>query len=121
MPTSLTPRPRGLAGYLAVLVCLLAGPLFAAAAPVTVNVDPSADRHPISQQIYGVNFGSTAQANRLHWPVRRWGGNATTRYSWQDDVSNRASDYLFYNIPESNPHPENLPNGSAADVFVDQT
>ncbi len=49
------------------------------------------------------------------------GGNATTRYSWQDDTANRASDYLFYNIPESNAHPENLPNGSAADVFVDQT
>jgi hypothetical protein len=121
MPTPFTPRPRRLAGYLAALVSLLAGPLFAAAAPVTVNVDPSADRHPISQQIYGVNFGSTAQANRLHWPVRRWGGNATTRYSWQEDVSNHANDYLFYNIPEGNAHPENLPDGSAADVFVDQT
>jgi hypothetical protein len=120
MPTLLAPRPRCLSGYLAALVCVLAGPLFAAT-PVTVNVDPGADRHPVSPQIYGVNFGSTAQANRLHWPVRRWGGNATTRYSWQDDVANRASDYLFYNIPESNPHPENLPNGSAVDVFVDQT
>jgi hypothetical protein len=121
MPTSPAPRRRGLSGYLAAFVCLLAGPLFAAAAPVTVDVDPGADRHPVSPLLYGVNFGSTGQANRLHWPLRRWGGNATTRYSWQDDVSNRASDYLFYNIPESNPHPENLPNGSAADVFVDET
>jgi hypothetical protein len=88
---------------------------------VTVTVDPGADRHPVSPLIYGVNFGSAAQANRLHWPLRRLGGNATTRYSWQDDTANRASDYLFYNIPESNAHPENLPNGSMADVFVDQT
>ena len=35
---------------------------------------------------------------RLRWPVRRWGGNATTRYSWQDDIANHASDWFFYNI-----------------------
>jgi hypothetical protein len=120
MLTSPAPR-RGLPGYLAAFVCLLAGPVLAAGGPVTVTVDPGADRHPVSPLLYGVNFGSTAQTNRLHWPVRRWGGNATTRYSWQDDTSNRASDYLFYNIPETNAHPENLPNGSAVDVFVDQT
>ncbi len=120
MPTSSAPL-RGLSGYLSIFLCLLAGPVLAAGGPVTVTVDPGADRHPVSPLIYGVDFGSTAQANRLHWPVRRWGGNATTRYSWQDDTSNRASDYLFYNIPETNAHPENLPNGSAVDVFVDQT
>src|SRR5436305_10066542 len=126
MPTSSISqnlRHRRLPGSLTGLVCLLAlpaVPLFAAGA-VTVNVDPNADRHPVSPLIYGVDFGSTAQANRLYWPVRRWGGNATTRYSWQDDTANRAADYLFYNIPENNPNPQNLPNGSAADVFIDDT
>ena len=87
--------------------------------PVAVAIDPAADRHPVSPLIYGVNFGSSAQAARFHWPVRRWGGNATTRYSWQDDISNRASDWFFYNIEENNPNPATLPNGSAADVFID--
>ncbi|HZF13106.1 MAG TPA: glycoside hydrolase family 44 protein [Thermoanaerobaculia bacterium] len=119
-------RQWRLAGYLTALGCLLGlptAPLCAAGpvTPVSINVDPNADRHPVSPLIYGVNFGSTAQANRLHWPVRRWGGNATTRYSWQDDTANQASDYLFYNIPENNPNPQNLPNGSAADVFIDDT
>ncbi|HTQ79566.1 MAG TPA: glycoside hydrolase family 44 protein, partial [Thermoanaerobaculia bacterium] len=113
-------RSRSSVGYLLGLLGLLGAPLLAAG-PVTVNIDPGADRHPVSPLIYGVNFGSTSQADRLHWPFRRWGGNATTRYSWQDDISNRASDYLFLNIPEDNPHPENLPNGSAADVFIDDT
>ena len=91
------------------------------AADVTVNVDPDADRRPISPRIYGVNFGSLAQAGRLHWPVRRWGGNATTRYSWQDDINNRASDWFFYNIENANPNPGELPNNSASDHFIDET
>jgi hypothetical protein len=89
--------------------------------PVAVSVDPGADRHAISPLIYGVNFGSKAQAARIHWPVRRWGGNSTTRYSWQDDISNHASDWFFYNIEESTPNPATLPDGSTADVFIDDT
>jgi hypothetical protein len=89
--------------------------------PVAVTIDPGADRRPVSPLIYGVNFGSAAQAARLHWPVRRWGGNSVTRYSWQHDISNHASDWFYYNIEEANAQPGNLPNGSAADVFIDQT
>jgi len=110
---------RSHTGLVALLV--VAVPAVAAAAPVAVTVDPGADRHPVSPLIYGVNFGSAAQAARLHWPVRRWGGNATTRYSWQDDISNRASDWFFYNIEEANANPGALPDGSAADVFIDET
>jgi len=89
--------------------------------PITVSVDPEADRRPISRLIYGVNFGTSAQMSSLHWPVRRWGGNATTRYSWQHDISNRANDWFFYNIEEANSNPGALPNGSAADRFIDET
>jgi hypothetical protein len=96
-------------------------PSQAAVAPVSVTIDPGLDRHAISPWIYGVNFGSDAQMARLHWPVRRWGGNATTRYSWQHDISNHASDWFYYNIEEDNPNPGALPDGSAADVFIDQT
>jgi hypothetical protein len=93
----------------------------AAAATITVAVDPGAARHPISPLIYGVNFGDDAQAALLRWPVRRWGGNAVTRYSWQDDTANRASDWFFYNLPNDNPNPQNLPDGSASDLFADAT
>jgi hypothetical protein len=89
---------------------------------VTVNiaVDASANRHAISPLIYGVNFGDGVQAAALRWPARRWGGNSTTRYSWQDDIANHASDWFFYNI-ESQPDPGTLPDGSTADLFVDAT
>lgn len=93
----------------------------AAAATITVAVDPGAARHPINPLIYGVNFGDDAQAALLRWPVRRWGGNAVTRYSWQDDTANRASDWFFYNIPDDNANPQNLPDGSASDLFADAT
>jgi hypothetical protein len=89
--------------------------------PVQVTISPEAARRPISPLIYGVNFNSFDPAPKLPWPVRRWGGNATSRYSWQDDVSNRAFDWYFANIPETNAHPENLPDGSLADRFIDET
>ncbi|MBV8199168.1 MAG: glycoside hydrolase family 44 protein [Acidobacteria bacterium] len=93
----------------------------AAADPIAVTVDPGANRHPISPLIYGVNFGDDAQAARLRWPVRRWGGNGTTRYSWQDDTANHASDWFFYDLPNANANPQNLPFGSSSDVFVGAT
>ena len=99
---------------------LLSLVLQAPAVTVNVAVDPSANRHAISPLIYGVNFGDDAQAAALHWPSRRWGGNSTTRYSWQDDIANHASDWFFYNI-ESQPDPGTLPDGSTADLFVDAT
>lgn len=91
--------------------------------PVTgpqLSVDLSAARRPISPEIYGINYADETLATVLNLPVRRWGGNATTRYNWQNDTSNRASDWFFENIPEENEAPEQLPNGSAADRFVEQ-
>jgi hypothetical protein len=101
-------------------VLLLAAPS-ASAADVTVSVDPAADRRAVSPYVFGVNFASAATLSRMHYPANRWGGNATTRYSWVDDTGNRASDWFFLNIPEDNAHPELLPDGSAADRFVDDT
>ena len=85
-----------------------------------LSLDPSADVHPISPYIYGINFATEAIAADLRLPVRRWGGNSTTRYNWRTDTSNHASDWFFENIPEENANPAALPNGSAADRFVDQ-
>jgi hypothetical protein len=88
---------------------------------VTVNVDPAADRRAVSPLIFGVNFASRATLLRMGYTANRWGGNSTTRYSWLDDTGNRASDWFFFNIPEDNPNPAALPDGSSADRFVDDT
>ncbi|HPD29935.1 MAG TPA: glycoside hydrolase family 44 protein [Phycisphaerae bacterium] len=85
-----------------------------------LSVDVAADRHAISPLIYGWNFAGAQMAAELSLPINRWGGNATTRYNWQLDTSNRASDWYFENIPDSNPNPGQLPNGSNADRFVEQ-
>jgi len=90
----------------------IAGPL------LSVNV--TVDRHPISPGIYGINYADEELATVLNLPVRRWGGNATTRYNWQNDTANRANDWFFENIPEENEDPSRLPIGSAADRFVEQ-
>ena len=90
-------------------------------AAVTVSVDPALDRRPVDPQIFGVNFGSAAQAAQLRWPVRRWGGNSVTRYNWQNDTSNKGMDWFFMNVPEDNANPGALPDGSAADRFLTET
>ncbi len=87
---------------------------------VTVTVDRTAERKPVNPEIYGVNFGSNAAMQTMKYPVRRWGGNHTSRYNWETDTANRGSDWFYLNIPESNANPSTLPHGSAADVFVDE-
>lgn len=83
-------------------------------------IDVTAARHTISDDIYGMNFAGEQLAGEVDLPVRRWGGNSTSRYNWQNDTSNKGSDWFFENVPEDNAHPENLPNGSAVDRFVEQ-
>lgn len=84
----------------------------------SLAVDSAADRRAISPYIYGLNFADEELIEELGVPVRRWGGNATTRYSWIHDVNNRASDWFFENIANDNPNPGALPFGSASDQFV---
>lgn len=85
-----------------------------------LSVDAAASRHPISRYIYGMNFANENLAAELQLPVRRWGGNATTRYNWQVDANNHASDWFFENLPNDNPNPAALPDGSASDQFIEQ-
>ncbi len=85
-----------------------------------LSIDASTENHAISPYIYGMNFADETLANDIHLPVRRWGGNSTTRYNWQIDVHNTGSDWYFENIPDDNPNPAILPNGNAADQFIDQ-
>jgi hypothetical protein len=82
--------PRSAFPVIVGLVLLLAVPAGRADIAVTVNVDPSAGRMPISPYIYGVNQdlpGVTAK-------VRRHGGNRATAYNWETNASNAGSDWL---------------------------
>ena len=86
-----------------------------AAAGPALSVSAATGQRAISPYIYGMNFADPALAQELRLPVSRWGGNTTTRYNWQNDMANHASDWFFENIPEDNPDPA---SGNAADHFV---
>src|SRR5690606_33365616 len=82
------------------LCCALPGAALGATA--NVSVDPGADRHPIDDRIHGVNFAEPSAG--IPFPLNRWGGNAVTRYSWEDDAGNRGSDWFFASYPSDNDH-----------------
>jgi hypothetical protein len=82
---------------------------------INVQIDGAASRHPIDPHIYGVAFADAASMADLHVTVNRWGGNATTRYNWQINASNRASDWYFESIASSSAMP-----GADGDSFVSQ-
>ena len=88
--------------------------------PPVLSIDTESITHPIDPNIYGMSFTDEDLAEELDLPVRRFGGNSTTRYSYIHDTSNRASDWYFENIPEDNDHPEDLPDGSLTDRFIEQ-
>jgi hypothetical protein len=89
---------------------------------ITLNVDVDAARKPISEYIYGMNEYAMSDAvelmQELNIPVRRWGGNITTRYNYQTDVANHASDWYFGNIKESDA--TDLPDDSAVNRYIEQ-
>lgn len=87
------------------------GPPPSPGAGPALAVHAAAQRRPISPGVYGMSFASEALASELRLPLRRWGGNHTSRYNWRIDTSNRGSDWYFENIAEES---------GAADSFVSQ-
>jgi hypothetical protein len=83
-----------------------------------LSVNAQADRRPISPYIYGMNFADEDLAAELKLPVRRWGGNSTSRYNWQLNVHNTGSDWYYENIPDENSG--DPPGGSSTNQFVEQ-
>jgi hypothetical protein len=79
---------------------LLPAPRALAQAGPTLDVSAGADRHPINQDIYGINFASPALAAQIGLPVDRWGGNTTDTYNWQIGAGNTGSDYYYENIAD---------------------
>jgi len=52
----------------------------------------------ISDYIYGLHYAvDEAFVQEIGLPLRRWGGNNTTRYNWQLGTTNHASDWYFHN------------------------
>ena len=97
----------------------------AAAAQATVAVDATADVHAISPLIYGMNYADGPRIDAAHVPLTRWGGNSTSRYNYQIDVSNTGSDYYFENIPgcwgtagNCSPAPANPQETSGANAYL---
>ena len=76
-----------------------ARPALAATVGPNLAVNALADRHFISNDIYGMNYWypqiDPSLAQELKFPVIRWGGNATSRYNWMVDSSNSGSDWYF--------------------------
>src|SRR6266550_3918293 len=74
-------------------------------AATVISVDASANRHPINPNIYGGSFSPGGKQPGVWITLSRWGGNATTRYNWQANASNRASDWFFESISEEGATP----------------
>jgi uncharacterized protein (TIGR03437 family) len=97
------------------LSCLAVFAVSAQQAPPTLAVDAGAAVHPISPYVYGINqYADSGLANIMRIPLRRFGGDATTSYNWQIDVSNSAADWYFQNSAQ---YTKALPDGSSFDLL----
>jgi uncharacterized protein (TIGR03437 family) len=97
-----------------------------------LSVDAAANQHPISPDVYGINFywdlgnnndpqgAAAAAALDVRPTVRRWGGNATSTYHWKFDVNNIDADWFFEVLPDTSVNASILPVGSSFNKFVDQ-
>ena len=118
-------RASSIAFTLALPVAAALYPI-AAHAATTVAVDPSTEARPISPLIYGFNFATASQIDAANLTLTRWGGNGTTRYNYEIDVSNTGADYYFENIPGCfgaqsnycNPAPTDPKASSGANAFL---
>ncbi len=83
----------------------------------TVNVNANANRHAISPLIYGANWSDQATLSDLNLSVNRRGGNATSTYNWQINAANRAGDWYFESLGES----DGSAPSAAPDAFITST
>src|SRR5260221_10775814 len=101
---------------IALLAILLAVVVVRSQSAIDVQIDAAANRHQIDPRIYGVAFADAASIADLPAPINRRGGNATSRYNWQLNASNRAADWYFESIASTSPIP-----GDDGGTFVSQT
>jgi hypothetical protein len=65
-----------------------------------LTVDSGNQTHAISPYIYGMNgyYLDQTSAAKAHASVARWGGDNVSRYNYQTNTTNSASDYYFENF-----------------------
>ncbi len=83
-----------------------------------IVVSPNIVNGQISEGIYGLNFADDELADDIDLSVNRWGGNSVTRFNYELDATNLASDFFFENFPNDNANVGQLPVGNASDRFV---
>ena len=82
----------------------LSPPATAAGPALTVDVgtptNPSENPHTISPYVYGMNaYVLDSASEKIANPgILRWGGDDTSRYNYQTNMTNSASDYDFENF-----------------------
>src|SRR5271154_7210931 len=90
-------------------ICLLASlPAFAQQSGPALSIDAAASLHPISPDIYGINWfwtlpdpsdpsfnAASLAASNIRATVQRWGVDETSTYQWKFDVMNLAVDWFF--------------------------
>lgn len=74
-----------------------------AAAGPALSVDAGTQTRAISPNIYGMNgyLLDTATSVNTNITVVRWGGDDTSRYNYQTNITNSANDYYFENFSGS--------------------
>lgn len=89
----------------------LVAPAAVAGPALTIDANPADGTGSISPLIYGMNgyLLDPTSAQNANITVARWGGDDTSRYNYQTNVVNSASDYYFENFTGAN---SMLPNGN---------
>jgi hypothetical protein len=100
----------------ALLTLLVLAVARAASGQTVVNVDASADQHPIDPAVYGVAYATPAQLQDLRVTAHRRGGNNTSRYNWQQNADNRGNDWFYQSIAYASPTA-----GADVDDFIEDT
>ena len=89
-----------LANFAAAAVCLLT-PACSCATEIKLKLHPQPSGQ-VSPLIFGQNqfYGpGTSSTSELQFPLLRFGGNATSRYNWQNNTTNTGKDWYYMNIP----------------------
>lgn len=81
-----------------------------------LTVDATDALHAINPLIYGMNaYGATnTDISVGNIPLARWGGDDTSRYNYQTNISNSASDWYFENGTGAG----SMPGGGSFTAFV---
>ncbi len=82
---------------------LVSFPLRGADLGPSITVKVQAGSHAINPRIYDFKFAEEVLAKELRLPVTRWGGKATTQYSWKNNMANRASSAKAFRYSATNP------------------